>query len=95
MDLISLLRDHPTTTVQLIHKLLKYYSPTVADGKTFVLGLLCYLNNCVESIYKTQKTSTKVLPSATVGEQYYSMTTLLMHTVAHFESQNFAIFDDF
>ena len=34
----------------------------------FCPSLLHLMNNCVESICKTQKTRTKVLPSATVGE---------------------------
>ena len=35
-------------------------------------NLLCFMNNCVESIYKTQKARTKVLPLATVRELYFS-----------------------
>ena len=63
----------------------KYYSPTVADGKTFVLVFLRLVNNCVESIYKTQKTRTKVSPSAMVGEQYLSLLRLVdrLYTVIH------------
>ena len=45
--------------------LVKYYSLTIADGKTFVLGLVDRLYTV---IHKRQKTRTKVLPSATVGE---------------------------
>ena len=48
--------------------LLKYYSPTIADGKIFILAFLRLVNNCVESIYKTKKTRIKVLSSAMVGE---------------------------
>ena len=48
----------------LLFLFLKYYSPTVADGKTFVL-VFCVLHTV---IHKTQKTRTKVLPSAMVGE---------------------------
>ena len=40
--------------------------------QNFRPSLLRLVNNCVESIYKMQKTRTKVLPSATVGEQYFS-----------------------
>ena len=36
--------------------------------QNFRPSLLRLVNNCVESIYKMQKTRTKVLPSATVGE---------------------------
>ena len=39
--------------------------------QNFHPSLLRLVNNCVESIYKTQKTRKKVLPSATVGEQYF------------------------
>ena len=40
--------------------LVKYYSLSVADGKTvFLYSLLRLMNDCVESIYKTQKTRTK------------------------------------
>ena len=46
----------------------KYYSSTVADVKNFRPSLLRFVNNYVECIYKTQKTRTKVLPSAMVGE---------------------------
>ena len=35
--------------------------------------LLHLVNNCVKSIYNMQKTRTKVLPSATVGDWYFSM----------------------
>ena len=34
--------------------------------QNFCPSLLRLVNNCVESIYKTQKTKTKVLPSVTV-----------------------------
>ena len=37
-------------------------------SQNFRPSLLRLVNNCVESTYKTQKTRTKVLPSATVGE---------------------------
>ena len=36
--------------------------------QNFSPSLLRLVNNCVEFIYKAQKTRTKVLPSATVGE---------------------------
>ena len=36
--------------------------------QNFRPSLLRLVNNCVESIYKTQNTRTKVLPSAMVGE---------------------------
>ena len=36
-------------------------------------SLLRLVNNCVESIYKTQKTRMKVLSSVMVGEWYFSM----------------------
>ena len=36
--------------------------------QNFCLRLLRLLNNCVESIYNTQKSKTKVLPCVTVGE---------------------------
>ena len=36
--------------------------------QNFCPSLFHLANNCVESIYKTQKTRAKVLPSATVGE---------------------------
>ena len=40
--------------VQTKHAYLsKYYSPTIADGKIFILAFLRLVNNCVESIYKT------------------------------------------
>ena len=67
--------------VKLRQKLLKSYSPTVEDGKFFVLffyvlwilnncveSIYKMQNNCVESIYKMQKTRTKILPSAMVDE---------------------------
>ena len=49
--------------------LLKYYSPAdFCRWQNFCLSLFCLENNCVESIYKMQKTRAKVLPSASVGE---------------------------
>ena len=47
---------------------LKYYSPTVEDGKTFVLVFLRLVDRLYTVIHKTQKTRAKVLPSAMVGE---------------------------
>ena len=41
--------------------------------QNFRPSLLLSLNSCVESIYKTQKTKTNVLPSATIGEFYFSI----------------------
>ena len=40
--------------------------------QNFCPSLLHLVNNCVESIYKTQKTRTKILPSVTVGDYYFS-----------------------
>ena len=54
---------------------LKYHSTVVAEGKIFVLVFSVFLSNSVNMvknlyivIHKTQKTRTKVLPSATTGE---------------------------
>ena len=35
-------------------------------------SFLLHVDSCVESIYIKEKTRTKVLPSATVGEKYFS-----------------------
>ena len=48
---------------------LKYYSPTIADGKNFhPYSLLLLVDRLYTVIHKTQKPRTKVLPFATVGE---------------------------
>ena len=36
--------------------------------QNFRLRLLRLVNNCIESIYKTQKSKTKVMPCVKVGE---------------------------
>ena len=40
--------------------------------QNFRLRLLCLVNNCVESNYKTEKAKMKDLPCVTVGEQYFN-----------------------
>ena len=45
--------------------------------------------NCAESIYMKQKTRTKALPSATVGEQYFSACNF---TIILFTSLSLTIF---
>ena len=40
--------------------------------QNFRPSLLRFVNNCVESNYKTQKTRTKVLLSAMVGEWHFN-----------------------
>ena len=57
-----------TKSILLSHFLAKVLFTDCCRWQNFHSSLLRLVNNCVESIYKTQKTSTKVLPSATVGE---------------------------
>ena len=46
----------------------------IADQPNFLgSSLLRLVNNCVESIYKTQKSRTKVFPSAMISEKYCSL----------------------
>ena len=40
--------------------------------QNFHPSLLLHVDNCVESIYMKQNTGMKVLPSATMGEQYFT-----------------------
>ena len=53
-------------------KELKHYSLTVADNKAFVLVFLRLVDRLYTVIHKMQKTRAKVLPSAAVGEYYFS-----------------------
>jgi len=39
--------------------------------QNFLLRLLHLVNNCIEFIYKTQKSKTKVMPCVTVGKKYF------------------------
>ena len=54
--------------LELWHMQAKVLFTDCHKWRNFHPSLLHPVNNCVESIYKTQKTRTKVLTSATVGE---------------------------